>query len=225
LLSVSAADAANFATLCYVGGELLAFQTATLTTTNHYALTGLYRGAYGSAIGSHAAGVQFARLDQAIGRFPYPSNLIGQTIHLKFPSANLVGGGAQSLATVPAYTYTVTGSGKASVTTTVSGSYAGSPTASLVIQRYVFADAVMFSAGLAGSQGTAGGAATATATYSIRKNGAIVGTMVFAPGATTATFTMGAATTYVAGDILTVVAPASPDPTLANLAWTLVGSH
>ena len=72
LLSVSAADAANFATLCYVGGELLAFQTATLTTSDHYALTGLYRGAYGSAIGSHAAGAQFARLDHAIGRFPYP---------------------------------------------------------------------------------------------------------------------------------------------------------
>jgi hypothetical protein len=27
------------------------------------------------------------------------------------------------------------------------------------------------------------------------------------------------------GDILTVVAPASPDATLANLAWTFVGSH
>jgi hypothetical protein len=36
---------------------------------------------------------------------------------------------------------------------------------------------------------------------------------------------MSSATTCAAGDILTVVAPASPDPTLANLAWTLVGSH
>ena len=225
LLSVSAADAANFASLCYVGGELLSFQTATLTTTYHYALTGLYRGAYGSTIGSHAAGTQFARLDHAIGRFPYPSNLVGQTIYLKFPSANIVGGGAQSLASVPAYTYTVTGSGRASVTTTVSGSYTGSPTASLVIQRYVFADTVTFPAGLTGSQGTAGVTATATATYSIRKNGTAAGTMVFAAGAMTATFTMTSATTYLAGDILTIVAPASPDTTLANLAWTLVGSH
>jgi len=225
LLSVSAADAANFATLCYVGGELLAFQTATLTTTYHYALTGLYRGAYGSAIGSHAAGTQFARLDHAIGRFPYPSTLVGQTIYLKFPSANLVGGGAQSLASVPAYTYTVTGSGRASVTTTVSGSYTGSPTASLVIQRYVFADTVTFPAGLTGSQGTAGVTATATATYSIRKNGMAAGTMVFAAGALAATFTMTLATTYLAGDILTIVAPASADATLANIAWTLVGSH
>src|SRR5207237_5793324 len=140
-------DVADLGTFCYVGGEVPAYQTATLTTTYHYALTGLYRGAYGSEIGSHASGAQFALLDHAIGRFPYPSTLVGQTIYLKFPSANLVGGGAQSLASVPPYTYTVTGSGKASVTTTVSGSYAGSPTASLVVQRYVFADTVMFPRG------------------------------------------------------------------------------
>ena len=225
LLSVSAGDAANLATLCYVGGELLAYQTATLTTTSHYALTTLYRGAYGSAIGSHPMAAQFARLDQAIGRFPYPSTLIGQTIYLKFPSANIVGGGAQSLASVPAYTYTVTGSGKASVATTVSGSYTGPTTANLVVQRYVFAGIIIFPAGLTGSQGTAGVVATATTTYSIKKNGANVGTMVFAAGATTATFSMPSATTFMAGDILTVVAPAVPDATLANLAWTFVGSQ
>ena len=225
LLSVSAGDAADLVTLCYVGGELLAYQTATLTTTYHYGLTSLYRGAYGSTIGSHSSGAQFARLDQAIGRFPYPSTLIGQTIYLKFPSANIVGGGAQSLASVPAYSYMVTGSGKASVTTTVSGSYSGPTTASLVVQRYVFAGTVSFPVGLTGSQGTAGVAATATTTYDIRKNSSSVGTMVFIAGATAATFTMGSATTFTASDILTVVAPASPDATLANLAWTFVGSQ
>jgi hypothetical protein len=225
LLSVSAGDAANLATLCYAGGELLAYQTATLTTTSHYGLTTMYRGAYGSTIGSHPSGAQFARLDQAIGRFPYPSTLIGQTIYLKFPSANIVGSGAPSLASVPAYTYTVTGSGKASVATTVSGSYTGPTTANLVVQRYVFAGTVMFPAGLTGSQGTAGVAATATTTYSIKKNGTNVGTMVFAAGAMIATFSMPSMTTFMAGDILTVVAPVSPDATLANLAWTLVGSQ
>jgi hypothetical protein len=49
--------------------------------------------------------------------------------------------------------------------------------------------------------------------------------MVFAAGATTASFTLGSSTTYVAGDILTLAAPASPDATLANLAWTFVESH
>ena len=126
---------------------------------------------------------------------------------------------------MPAYTYTVTGSGKASVATTVSGSYTGPTTANLVVQRYVFAGTVMFPTGLTGSQGTAGVAATATTTYSIKKNGTNVGTMVFAAGAMIATFSMPSATTFMAGDILTVVAPASPDATLANLAWTLVGSQ
>src|SRR5207302_4853973 len=107
-------------------------------------------------------------------RFPYPSTLVGQTIHLKFPSANIVGGGAQSLVSVPAYTYTVTGSGRASVTTTVSGSQTGSATASLVVQRYVFADTVTFPMGLIGSQGTAGVPATTTATYHVSKNGTTV---------------------------------------------------
>jgi hypothetical protein len=107
----------------------------------------------------------------------------------------------------------------------VSGSQPGSATASLVVQRYVFADTVTFPAGLIGSQGTAGVPATTTATYHVSKNGTTVGAMVFAAGATTATFTMSSATTYLAGDILTVVAPTSPDATLANLAWTLVGSH
>jgi 1-aminocyclopropane-1-carboxylate deaminase/D-cysteine desulfhydrase-like pyridoxal-dependent ACC family enzyme len=55
-----------------------------------------------------------------------------------------------------------------------------------------------------GSQGTAGVVATATTIYSISKDGTTAGTMVFAVGATS-TFTM-MATTYVAGDILTVVA-------------------
>jgi Putative phage tail protein len=225
LFSVSATDAANLVTLCYMGGELFAYQTASLTSTYRYDLTTLYRGAYGTTAASHPAGTQFARIDQSVGRFPYPNTLVGQTIHLKFLSFNIVGGALQNLSDVLPSTYTATGSGKASVSTTVSGSYTGATTANLVVQRYVFAGAVTFPAGLAGSQGTAGVAASASTTYEIRKNGTNVGTMAFAASATMATFAMPSATIFMAGDILTVVAPASPDATLANLAWTLVGSQ
>jgi hypothetical protein len=225
LLSVSATDAANLVTLCYMGGELFAYQTASLSGADHYDLTTLYRGVYGTTAASHSAGTQFARIDQSVGRFPYPGTLIGQTTSLKFLSFNIVGGALQNLSEVSPYTYTVTGSGKAAVSTTVSGSFTGSTAANLVVQRYVFAGTVIFPARLSGSQGTAGVAATATTTYNIRKNGVNVGTMVFAAGATAATFTMASATTFMAGDILTVVAPALPDATLANLAWTLVGSQ
>jgi len=222
LVSVSAADAANLVTLCYVDGELLAYQTATLTAANQYSLTTLYRGAYGTAIADHPAGTRFARLDGSVGRFAYPSSLIGQTIYLKFASMNIVGGGLQSLASLPAYTYVVKGTGQTS-SIIATGSFSGKPTANLVVQSYVFTASATLPAGLAGSRGTAATAATATTTFIIRKNSTNVGTMVFAPAATTATFTMSSATTFSAGDVLTLVAPAAPDATLANLAWTFMG--
>ena len=222
LVSVSATDAANLLTLCYVGGELLAYQTAALTAAYKYDLSTLYRGAYGSTIADHQPGALFARLDGSIGRFPYPNSLIGQTIYLKFASVNIVGGGLQSLNSLPAYTYALRGTGQAS-SIIVSGSLSGRPTANLVLQSYVFAASVTLPVGLSGSRGTASTAATATTTFNIQKNGANVGTMVFAPSAAAATFTMNSATLFNAGDVLTVVAPATPDATLANLAWTITG--
>src|SRR5262249_2563876 len=120
---------------------------------------------------------------------------------------------------------TITGAGQAT-STVVNGTFVnGKPTASQVLQRYIFAQAVMFAPGLPGSQGTAGTAAAAPAAFDIQKNGSNVGTMVFAASATTATFAMASATSFAPGDVLTLVAPATPDITLANLAWTLVGTH
>ncbi|MGH7113211.1 MAG: phage tail protein, partial [Stellaceae bacterium] len=224
LVSVSATDAQNLVTLSTVGGELLAYQTASLTGTSQYKLTTLYRGAYGTTIADHPSGAQFALLNGAIGHFPYPANLIGQTIYLKFVSLNIVGGAIQDLASVPAYSHTITGAGQASVTAVTGTFVNGAPSASLVLQRYVFAAAVTFPAGLAGSQGTAETAATAMATFEVQKNGANIGAMAFAAAATTATFTMASATTFNTGDVLILVAPASPDATLANLAWTFIGA-
>ena len=222
LTSVSATDAANLVTLCYVGGELIGYQTATLTAVGKYDLATLYRGAYGSAIADHPAGSQFARLDTSIGRFSYPNTLIGQAIYLKFPAINIVGGALESLASVPAYTYVVKGAGQAS-SIVVSGSYSGKPGANLMLQNYVFATPTIIPAGLSGSQGATATAATAVAVFDIQKNGATVGTMVFDASANVATFTMNSAAAFNAGDVLTIVAPATPDPTLANLSWTITG--
>jgi len=141
---------------------------------------------------------------------------------LKFPSINIVGGGLQSLASVPVYTYMVKGTGQTS-STVVSGSFTGRPTANLVLQSYVFAASATLPAGLPGSRGTASTVATTMTTFAIQKNGAAVGNMSFLGSATTATFTMSSATVFNAGDVLTVVAPATPDATLANLAWTFLG--
>ena len=141
---------------------------------------------------------------------------------MKFPAINIVGGALESLASVPAYTYVVKGAGQAS-SIVVSGSYSGKPGANLMLQNYVFATPTIIPAGLSGSQGATATAATAVAVFDIQKNGATVGTMVFDASANVATFTMNSAAAFNAGDVLTIVAPATPDPTLANLSWTITG--
>ncbi len=103
LLSGTQADADAFHTLCYVDGELISYETATLIATGKYALTYLRRGAYGTAVKPHLAGKQFARLDESILIIPYTADQIGKTLNIKFPAFNIFGGGLQSLSQVPAY--------------------------------------------------------------------------------------------------------------------------
>lgn len=113
LLSASAADAAALNTLFYVGGanpEFMAYQTATLTGTNTYDLTGLVRGAYGSAEAPHAAYDPIIRLDNTLARSgSLDLSLVGSTIHFKFQSFNVWGGGLESLESLTAYNYTISG--------------------------------------------------------------------------------------------------------------------
>jgi hypothetical protein len=100
-----------------------------------------------------------------------------------------------------------------------------SPTTSLVMLRYKLPRTVVFPAGLTDSQGTAGTAATAQTDFDIRHNGVSVGTMRFAAAGTSATFIAASEQTYNAGDIMTVVAPATPDATLADISFVLAGTR
>lgn len=107
LNSGTSADADNFNTLCYAGGELIAYTSAALTAANQYNLTGLRRGAYGStplvvAIGSH-----FARIDDSIFKFAFPPEWNGRTVYLKFVAFNRVGGGLQDIASLTPITFTL----------------------------------------------------------------------------------------------------------------------
>lgn len=101
----------------------------------------------------------------------------------------------------------------------------GAPTASLVMMRYKFPRAVTFPAGLTNSQGVAGTAATAQTDFDIRVNNVSVGTMRFAAAATSATFIMASQQSLAAGDVLTVIAPATPDATLAGVSLVLAGTR
>ncbi|HLI13469.1 MAG TPA: phage tail protein [Alphaproteobacteria bacterium] len=109
LLSGTQADADASHTLCYVDGELIAYESAALVSGFTYDLAYLRRGRYGTAIAGHATGAAFARLDDAILKIPYSKDQIGQTLYLKFVSFNIFGGGAQSLAAVAAYSHVIQG--------------------------------------------------------------------------------------------------------------------
>lgn len=111
LLNATTADAAAARTLFYADGELMAYATATLTSTNRYNLTGLQRGLYGTAPGAHAAGGQFLRLDDAIFRYALPGQYVGATLHLKFQSFNIWGGGLEELSSCTDYAYGPNGAG------------------------------------------------------------------------------------------------------------------
>lgn len=103
------ADALALNTACYVDGEIISYQTATLTGADKYDLTYLVRGAFGSTINFHLAGTKFVRLDSQILQVPYDQSRIGSTVYLKFQSFNVWGGGLQDISTLPAYSYKLTG--------------------------------------------------------------------------------------------------------------------
>jgi hypothetical protein len=74
------------------------------------------------------------------------------------------------------------------------------------------------------SQGSAGKAAGSAYSFSLNKNGVSFGTVNFAASATTATFTVASATSFAAGDVISIVAAASPDVSIADIAITLAAA-
>ena len=109
LQTVSAGDKDAFRSLCYVGGELISYETATQTGPYQYDLTSLRRGVYNTPIGAHIAGTAFARLDDSVFRLQLDSHAIGQTLSFKFLSFNIRGGAIQGLEDATAVTYTFQG--------------------------------------------------------------------------------------------------------------------
>lgn len=108
LLSGSPQDAERANTLCWVDGEALSYETATLTAANTYKLDGLKRGQYNTMPASHARNAAFVRLDNALLHLPFTKEDIGKKIYLKFPSYNIFGAAMQDLSRVQAYEYTLT---------------------------------------------------------------------------------------------------------------------
>ena len=104
-------DADLNALLCYVDGELISYETATLTGPYNYDITYLRRGVFNSVDGAHAIGSNFLFFDNSVEGWNYDVGFIGTTVYFKFTSFNQAGQIEESLADVPAYPYTITGSG------------------------------------------------------------------------------------------------------------------
>lgn len=102
---------------------------------------------------------------------------------------------------------------------------AGAPGVSEVLLRFVATRAFTLPSSLADSQVKAGAAATASTDFDVQKNGSSIGTISFAASGTSATFTFSSPVAFAAGDILSIVAPASQDATLADISFTLAGSR
>lgn len=110
LLGGSQADCDALRLLCYVDGELISFETATLTAANKYNLgTRLRRGVFGSTISSHASGSSFLRLDGNVFEYTFDPTLIGTEVFFKFTSFNLLQQQEEQLANVATYGFNIQG--------------------------------------------------------------------------------------------------------------------
>lgn len=119
LLSGSQTDADNLNNLALIYDgtqeELLSFANATMTSTNHYTLSGaatkyIRRGVYNTFNVKHLAGTPFVRLDNAIFKYPYDPALVGTTINIKLVPFNQYIGGLVDIATVTAIPFIIDGS-------------------------------------------------------------------------------------------------------------------
>jgi hypothetical protein len=105
-------------------------------------------------------------------------------------------------------------------------SLVGKPDAGATVLEITFTRNVAFAGNFSGSQGTVGTNPTSTATYTVKKNGSSIGTVVVSTGGVvTFTTTSGAAQSFVAGDRMTVTAPSSQDATLSDVAITFAGTR
>jgi len=93
-----------------------------------------------------------------------------------------------------------------------------------VLLRTVVARRSRLQVDLAGSQGKAGVAATAERDLHVQRNGTSIGTIRFAASASTSVFIAASETVLEPGDLLEVIAPVSPDATLADIAIALTGT-
>lgn len=98
----------------------------------------------------------------------------------------------------------------------------GKPAAGGLVMQFICIEAFTLPSSLTGTQAKAGVASTGNVHFDIKKNGTDLGDIVF-NASSTGTFTFASPTSFAAGDLLQIIAPASQDATLADISITLFG--
>lgn len=97
----------------------------------------------------------------------------------------------------------------------------GMPDADAILCLLTVARPFTLPANFGSSAAKAKVAAAQSCVFSVLKNGEQIGTFVFAQGSTTATFSIQAAVVFSHNDVLSVVAPTTPDAALSDVSFTL----
>ena len=137
LVNVTAAQRDSFVTLAAIVDasgsiELISYEIANLTTQNRYNITSLRRGVYGTAIGAHAIGAEFAYIGSTgIFNYQYPAQYAGTTMYFKFASFNTRGLQVQELSQCIEYSFLIPGT---TLQPPSSGSFSINPASVLTAQ-------------------------------------------------------------------------------------------
>ncbi len=121
--------------------------------------------------------------------------------------------------TTASFTSTATASYFAGMPYDLSGQSPSAPTASYELMKVVSNRELTLQFEL--SYATASVKATAVTTIDIQVNAASIGRVRWSTSNSSGTYTLTGSATVTRGDIITFIAPASPDATLAGISWNL----
>jgi hypothetical protein len=94
-----------------------------------------------------------------------------------------------------------------------------------ILLQHVLPVAIQIPIGATGSYAIANTAAASSTVFNMNKNGSSIGSITWAPSATTASFSFASAISFSAADILQIVAPSVPDSALANIGITIAATR
>ena len=94
------------ANLCLIDSELVAYATATLTSVEHYNLSRVQRGLFGTTAAAHLVGATMTQMSY-VTKIDLNAQFAGQTLYFKFQSFNIYGGGVENLSSLSSYSYVV----------------------------------------------------------------------------------------------------------------------